>query len=443
MEAQQKDLKVSYKKLIDLKPYANNARTHSKEQVKQIADSIKTFGFTNPVLIDKSYNIVAGHGRLEGAKLLGMDSVPTILLEHLTEAQKKAYIIADNRLAEKAGWDKEILAIELQGLLEIDLDFDLSITGFEMPEIDLMIQDLSCVEDEEEYIPEINESIPPITKLGDVWQLGDQRIYCGDSLKKESYEAVMQGNKANLIFTDPPYNVKIDGHVCGKGKTKHREFAMASGEMTAKQFTTFLQTSFEQIVKFSTDGSIHFVCMDWRHMQEILQAGNNAYTELKNLCVWNKNNGGMGSLYRSKHELVFVFKNGKASHINNVELGQYGRYRTNVWDYAGVNTLKNGREDELNMHPTVKPIDMVADAIMDCSNRNDLVLDPFGGSGTTLIAAERVGRRAALIELDPRYVDVTIKRWQRATGKQAIHAETGKPFMANIPTDKLGGECHV
>ena len=231
-----------------------------------------------------------------------------------------------------------------------------------------------------------------------------------------------------MVFIDPPYNVPIDGNVCGSGSIKHREFAMAAGEMSETEFTDFLTTILGHLACHSISGSIHFICMDWRHILELLSAGRKVYAELKNLCVWNKDNGGMGSLYRSKHELVFVFKNGSERHINNVELGRHGRCRTNVWDYVGVNSLHEGRLDELAMHPTVKPVALVADAVLDCSKRDGIVLDCFGGSGTTLIAAEKTGRRGYLMELDPSYVDVTIKRFEKLTGKDAIHAENGSSF---------------
>lgn len=222
-----------------------------------------------------------------------------------------------------------------------------------------------------------------------------------------------------MVITDPPYNVKINGHVSGLGQTHHREFAMASGEMSQSEFTVFLQTAFEMMNANSLEGALHFAFMDWRHMPEILAAGLKVFSDLKNLCVWNKTNGGMGSLYRSKHELVFVFKNGTTSHINNVELGRHGRYRTNVWDYAGANSFKRSRQSGLETHPTVKPVAMIADAIKDCSHRNGLILDPFGGSGTTVIAAERTDRRACVIDLDPYYVDAAVARWSKLTGRTA------------------------
>ena len=358
-----------------LRPRAGNPRTHSPKQVQQIADSIARFGFTNPVLVDDDNGVIAGHGRLAAAKLLGLTHVPTIRLSGMSEAEVRAYVIADNKLAENAGWDRELLGLEMQYLEE--LDFDLSLTGFAAPEIDLLISELEPVQEADPGDAVPAPQAQAVTQLGDVWQLGPHRLLCGDATKAETYAALLRGERAQLVFTDPPYNVRIDGHVGGKGDIKHREFAMAAGEMSAGQFTQFLTTTALHLVANSVDGAIHFQCMDWRHAKEMLAAGEAAYSELKNICVWAKTNGGMGSLYRSQHELVFVFKAGSAPHINNVELGKHGRNRTNVWAYAGVNSFGANRAD-LALHPTVKPVALVADAIRDCSKRDGLVLDPFG-----------------------------------------------------------------
>ena len=410
-------------------PYKGNARTHTKKQIRQIADSITHFGFTNPVLIDDADEIIAGHGRVEAAKLLGLSGVPALRLSHLSDAEKRAYVLADNRLAEKAGWDHEILAIELSGLIE--LDFEVELTGFETPEIDLIIEEANESKDQspgpEDDRPELLDG-PSVSQPGDLWVLGKHRVLCDNALDQKAYERLLDGDKAEFVFADPPYNVRIDGHVCGKGAIRHREFAMASGEMTQNAFTSFLAAVFRHLVANSADGSIHDICMDWRHIAEIIAAGNQAYTELKNLCVWKKTNAGMGSFYRSQHELVFVWKSGTAPHINNFELGQHGRHRTNVWEYPGISSMRPGRLDELGMHPTVKPIALVADAIKDCSRRNGIVLDPFLGSGTTVIASERTGRRARGIEIDSTYVDVVVRRWQTFTGKTATLAATEQSF---------------
>jgi DNA modification methylase len=414
-----------------LRPYPRNPRTHSRKQIRQIADSIQEFGFCNPVLVDDNDQIIAGHGRVEAAKRLGMETVPTVRLSHLTEAQKRAYIIADNRLAELAHWDREILAIELQNLTAEDLDFDIEVVGFETGEIDVLIEELGDgdkLDDEADLIPPVDDKGPAVTRPGDLWTLGEHRLLCGDATKAEDCGYLLGRRKAQMVFTDPPYNVPIDDHVCGLGSVRHDDFAMAAGEMSETEFIRFLETVLGHMAAVSADGSLHFICMDWRHLFELLTAGRAVYSDFKNVCVWNKTNGGMGSLYRSKHELVLVFKKGAAPHINNVSLGRNGRYRSNVWDYPGINALGRGREARLAMHPTVKPVALVADAIKDCSKRRGRILDPFAGSGTTLIAAERTGRRCAAMELEPRYVDVTIRRWQAVTGGEAVHAVTGTPF---------------
>ena len=413
-----------------LKPYARNARTHSRKQIKKIATSIERFGFVNPVLIDEHNQIIAGHGRVAAAKLLGWQEVPVLRIEHLSEAEKRAYILADNRLAEEAGWDREMLAIELQGL--IDIDFSIELTGFDAVEIDLVLDEAAAAEapdqDVDDEVPLLPSPEAAITRPGDLWRLGRHRLLCGDATDAASYAALLGEAKASIVFTDPPYNVPISGHVSGLGKQQHREFAMASGEMTSNEFKRFLETVFGHLAAGSADGSIHFICMDWRHMTETMAAGGSIYQELKNLCVWVKSNGGMGTFYRSRHELIFAFKKGTAEHINNFELGQHLRYRTNVWEYAGVNSFGRERDDSLAMHPTVKPVTLVADALRDCSKRNQIVLDPFAGSGTTVIAAEKTGRRARVIELDPIYCDTIIRRWQSITGKCAEHVESGQSF---------------
>jgi DNA modification methylase len=422
------ELSIVYRPVDSLNPFTRNARTHTKHQIKLISESIKTFGFNNPILTDESNTIIAGHGRVEAAKLIGMTKVPTVRLENLTPDQIRAYIIADNRIAEKAGWDESILAIELQHLVTVDLGFDITITGFEAPEIDLILQQAEVKPDADDTFETM--AGPAVSLRGDLWLLGKHRIYCGDSLDEQSYQSLMKGLKADAVFVDPPYNVPIDGYVSGKGSIHHREFEMASGEMTEKEFVDFLSASFGFLVRHSKPGSVHFACMDWKHADEILAAGNRAYDALINLCVWAKDKGGMGSFYRSQHELIFVFRNGKACHRNNIQLGKFGRNRTNVWQYPGINTLsRHGEEGNLlALHPTVKPVALVADALLDCTRPGGLVLDSFLGSGSTLIASERTGRICHGIELDPLYVDTVIRRWQRYTGSSAIHAESGKRF---------------
>jgi DNA modification methylase len=365
-----------------------------------------------------------------------------VRVDHLTPAQVRAYVIADNKLAENAGWDRALLTLELQEL-SVDLNFDVTVTGFETAEVDLLIQDLSeGMSDEADEVPEVDRSVPAVSRPGDRWRIGNHVLLCGDALDKNSY-AILGAKKAQMVFTDPPYNVAIAGNVSGLGKVKHREFAMASGEMSSDEFTKFLHAVFIRFVDFSIDGSIHFICMDWRHIRELLDAAAERYREFKNLCVWSKTNAGMGSLYRSQHELIFVFKNGSSSHINNVELGRFGRNRTNVWNYAGLNTFGSDRDTELAMHPTVKPVALVADAILDCSKRGGIVLDAFAGSGTTLIGAEKTGRRGFGIEIDPHYVDTTIRRFDAVYGLKAVHTESNLDFATvshRRSEEKKGGQ---
>jgi DNA modification methylase len=413
-----------------LRSCSHNARTHSRKQIRQIADSLQEFGFTNPILVDCNNTIIAGHGRVEAAKLLGMTKVPTIQLDRLTEDQVRAYVIADNKLAENAGWDKEILAIELEYLLTLEgTDFDITVTGFEVPEIDVILEESRSQSQPEDNFPPIDPEKKAVSQPGDLWLLGKHRILCGNALHGACYRELMGSKRASAVFSDPPYNVRIDGHATGNGAIRHREFAMASGEMSEVEFVSFLNSSLWLLAKYSTATSIHYLCVDWRHFDALLAAGRQNYDEFLNLCVWVKDNGGMGSFYRSQHELVLVFCKGK-SHRNNVQLGQFGRNRTNVWKYPGIHSLakESGEGNLLHLHPTVKPVAMVADAILDCTARGEIILDAFLGSGTTLIAAERVGRFCHGLEIDPLYVDVGIRRWQKYTGDFAVLAATGKRF---------------
>ena len=431
---------VVSRRVADLRPCVRNARTHSKRQISQIAESIKRFGFTNPILISGNRDVVAGHGRLEAAKLLGFQEVPTLELAHLSRAELRAYALADNKLALNAGWDTETLATELQAL--IDLNVDIEVTGFSVTEVDMIIH-TACEADPAS--PPCREDVIPdgyptaVTQRGDIWHLGRHLLLCGDALLSEDVAALMGSTSATILFTDPPYNVPINGHVNGLGRTRHREFAMASGEMSANEFTTFLTNALGNGATHCVDGAIAFVCMDWRHVSELLAAGDCVFSELKNICVWNKTNGGMGTFYRSKHEFVFVFKKGTAPHINNFGLGDTGRYRTNVWDYPGVSSIGSFRDEALEMHPTVKPVAMVADAIRDCSKRGHLVLDPFAGSGTTAIAAEICGRSARLIELDPIYCDTIVRRFENYTGRSATLKGTSQTFE-DVTKTRCGGE---
>jgi DNA modification methylase len=430
--------------IAHVRPNPKNPRTHSKKQIKQIAASIRKFGFLNPLIVDDGNTILAGHGRLEAARLEGLATVPIVRSGQLSEAQKRAYLLADNKIALNAGWDEELLARELKELMSTD-EFSVDVAGFSIAEVDQLIDGLAPEElgdPADDGGADVGE-VPSRCRIGDIWRMGPHRLVCGDALEPAVVAMLMEGERAEMVFSDPPYNVAIGGNVSGLGKIQHREFAMASGEMTRAEFVAFLSAAFANHVAHSVDGSIHFVCMDWRHMGEMLEAGSANYAELKNLIVWAKDNGGMGAFYRSRHELIFAFKNGAASHINSFELGQHGRYRTNVWQYRGVNTMKAGRLDELALHPTVKPVAMIADAIKDVSRRNGIVLDLFGGSGSTLIAAHKTGRRARLCELDPIYCDRILQRWEKfakddaelITRQEPAQAVAGSSIVPNLRVD--------
>jgi DNA modification methylase len=419
---------VDYRVLSSLTPHLNNPKLHTELQLRALGRSMVAHGFVSPILIDAGGIIIAGHARFEAAKLIGIEKVPTIKLEHLTPAQQRAYRIADNRLAEVgASWSIEKLNIEVASILEIDGEYDLSLTGFDPRDLELAL-DVAEVEKTtpDPDVPAVEAN--SVSQPGDLWQIGDHILLCGTALEQASYSALLKNERADMMFSDPPFNVPINGHVSGKGRAKHREFLEASGEMTSSEFQQFLSVFLMQAGRASKPGSLHYVCMDWRHIGALLSAGSVAFDELKNLCVWAKSNAGMGSLYRSQHELVAVFKKGGAAHINNVELGKNGRNRTNVWAYAGMNSFSSERNETLALHPTCKPLALVRDAILDASRRDDIILDPFGGSGTTLLAADACRRRARLIELDPLYCDVIVRRAEKTLGLEATLAKTSQTF---------------
>jgi DNA modification methylase len=424
----QNELKVIYLPVAEVVEYSNNARTHSPSQVRQIARSILEYGFISPILIDEENTVIAGHGRILAARVNDLEVIPAIRVDQLSPAQVRAYRLADNKIAANAGWDDDLLHVELEFLSSIEIDFDLSLTGFSVTEADLLLGAAEPLP-EEEFIPEIPPDENVIVKPGDVYQMDQHRIICGDCRDTETVDQLMADSKASMALFDAPYNVKIDGHVSGLGKNKHREFAHASGEMSPSEYTAFLTEAFQQHARVSINGSLHFSFSDWRHLSEMLAAGNVAYDSLINLCVWVKSAGGMGSLYRSQHEIVLVFKSGKKPHCNNVQLGANGRNRTNAWFYPGVNTFGKDRDESLAMHPTVKPVQMLADAILDVTRRGEIVLDGFAGSGSTLLACEQTGRIFRGVEIDPAYVQVIIKRWEKATGKAAIRESDGLTFQ--------------
>lgn len=411
----------------DLKPDPTNARKHSRQQIRKIARDIQKNTFVNPILITRDGNIVAGHARLEAAKLAGLSEVPVIRLS-LTKAEAKIRNIWDNKSSDLSYFDDQMLGLALQEL--VDFNIDIEDTGFSIGEADLLIEGLSSFQSDpaDNDIPTPLD--PPISKAGDIWILGPHRILCADARNRASYTVLMDGMLANAAFTDVPYNL-AGRDISGKGKVRHRSFKMAAGEMSPEHYKAFLSVSIQLMAAHSIDGSLHYHCIDWRHLRILQEAADEIYLELLNICAWVKRNGGMGSLYRSRHELILVYKYGKGRHRNNVDLGRHGRNRTNVWEYAGGNSFSGRVTDEGNLialHPTVKPVQLVADAILDCTTRGDIILDPFLGSGSTLIAAERVGRRCFGMDIDPVYIDVAIQRWQRHTGGHAILAATDQTF---------------
>jgi len=418
--------------ISELSPAPDHARRHPAAQIRDLARSIETFGFNAPVVIDDRNRLLAGHARVEAVKRLGWDSVPAVRIADLTEAEKRAYVLADNRLAERATWDEALLAENFQILDGLDVDFELESTGFETTEIDRLLG-FEIVDETARAEETIEISTdPPVSRAGDIWRLGEHTVLCGDARDAAAYTILMGEDRARMVLTDPPYNVSAR-HIGRTAAARHGDFIAAAGELDDADFVAFLADAFACMRAASCDGALAYIFMDWRHAWHALDAGRRVFDELKNIVVWNKSNGGMGSLYRSKHELVLVFKAGRAPHVNNIQLGRNGRHRTNVWEYAGANSLRGAVEDatraeSLALHPTVKPVALLADAILDVSRRDEIVLDTFLGSGSTLIACERVGRRCRGIELDPRYLDAAIRRWSKYTGEAAIHADTGLAF---------------
>ena len=420
--------RIEHVPIATLRPNPKNARTHSQKQRRRIAASIRMHGFLNPIIVDEDNVILAGHGRLEAAREAGLTQVPVIRFTHLTKAQKRVYLIADNKIAEQAGWDREMLAIELGELIELlpNEGFDVSLTGFETAEIDLLLTDMNSAQESEDIPPPLSPNL--VSNPGDLWLLGKHhRLLCGDAQHAENFQRLMNGKSATAVFCDPPYNLKVSS-IGGRGKVKHQEFAYGSGEMSLARFRNFLTATLGNGIDVSVEGAVHFVCMDWRHIGDLIEVGHALYQDMLNLVVWNKSNAGQGSFYRSQHELIGIFRVGDQPHRNNVELGRFGRNRSNVWTYPGANTFGRDRLKDLASHPTVKPVAMVADALLDCTVRGDVVLDQFAGSGTIFLAATKVGRTAYAMEYEPRYVDVAVRRWQNQTKLDATLAGDGRTF---------------
>ncbi len=433
---------VQMRSPAELIAYARNPRKHPEKQIVKLMASMRRYGFTQPVLLTAAGEIIAGHARVEAAKRLQLVAVPTLCLDHLSSAQVREYRLADNQLGALGDWDMELLTDELRAIIEIDEISCVEAMGWDIPEVEIMI-DASPAPSPDKADP-ADEQLPLsqnfVPQLGDLWLLGKHRLLCGSSLEAENWARLMNGEKAVMSFVDPPYNIKVDGFVCGSGKIKHEEFAMASGELSEAEFTDFLATFLERMTAHMSDGSVTACAMDFRHMYELQTAARRVGLSLLNMCVWNKSNGGMGSLYRSKHELIFIFKKGSTPHINNVMLGVHGRYRSNVWDFPGINSFGKGRMEDLESHPTVKPVALVAECIRDVSHPGQIVTDAFLGSGTTLLAAERTGRRCFGAEIEPKYVDLTIRRWEKLTGREAIRQNDGRSYAELVAEAALGAQ---
>jgi DNA modification methylase len=420
-----------------LRPNPRNARVHSKRQIRQLAKTMNAMGFVGAIIIDEVNGILAGHARFEAGKLRGMRLLPTLRVTGLSDTQKRAFSLADNKLNEWGGWDRDILVAELGDLATLlpELELDLTITGFEPAEIDTLFADLAPKAAPEDALPESDPEA--VTRPGDLWILNGHRLLCGNALWAPDFERLMNGARAQMAFTDPPYNVRVR-NVQGRGRIKHAEFVFASGEMSPREYVEFLENSLGNAARVSADGAVHYVCHDWRHVREVGEAAGKVYGAVLNLCVWGKTNAGQGSFYRSAHELIGVYRVGASSHQNNVELGKHGRNRSNLWTYPGINSFGTGRMEALAMHPTVKPVALVADAMRDCTTKGDIVIDPFIGSGTTIIAAEKIGRTAYGLEIEAKYVDVAISRWESYTKREAVLEGDGRTH-GEVKAERLEG----
>jgi DNA modification methylase len=419
-------LEVIELSLDKIEPYDDNPRDHPDEQIAMLKKSVNKHGFNNPVLIGPAddvagkHELIAGHARLQAAKQLGMSTVPAIILSHLDGNERRAYRLADNAIALKGDWSMDLLQEEMAFQMEWDLEFDAEALGFEVGEADALAEAFRSEfdEEEEEAPPAPSRERDAISELGTIWQIGPHRIACGSALDPELWGELMDGREADVVISDMPFNVPVNGHVSSSGQ--HSEFAQASGEMSEQEFADFVRKAFELQERYARPGSLSYQFIDWRSVELMIREGRKIYERLINLCVWVKPAAGMGSLYRSRHELVCVFHKGGAPHQNNVELGKHGRFRTNVWEYAGCTGFSEDREDNLAMHPTVKNTQMIADAIMDSTAAGDLVVDAFLGSGTSALAAARTKRHCFGIEIDPHYVDLAVERLLKEVGGDAV-----------------------
>lgn len=435
MENLNRRLAVEYRPIDAITPYARNARKHSRAQIRKLQASLKAFGWTNPLLIDDAGNLVCGHGRLDAAVANGETNVPVISLGAMSDTDRRAYIIADNRLAEEASWSKELLRSELSGL--IDLGYDVELTGFDTFEIDGILSfDEAGQDGEEDRVDLPDEDTVPTARIGDFWHIGDQRLAVGDSRDLDLVERLLDGNRVRLIQTDPPYGCRIAGNVSGNGKVQHGDFLMGAGETSLPEFAmTLLRPAFRAIAPHCHTGAIAFVWTDWRACPHMLDAARGVFHELKNQIVWAKDPG-MGAFYRSAYELCLAFKVSPGTHTSNIALGR--RNRSNLWRYPGANAFRKGRLQDLADHPTIKNRRMIADAILDVTKPGDSVFDGFCGSGTTLVAAAMTGRRGFGIELDPKYADVILRRASEETGCEPLL--DGKFPLSQVTAERMGGE---
>lgn len=402
------------------------ARKHAQKQHEKACSFVRKTRYIPAIVTNDTGVIIHGYEFYSAAVELGWTKVPVIKLSELSPSMQNMIQVGYYKILDLGEFDMPVLQSIFQDLT-IETGFDFHDIGFELTEADSILGYTLHSADVAEIIDPIDEKRPIVSTLGDEWMLGKHILYHGNSLEAQSYQSVMKEDIARAVVSDPPYNQKRRD-IGGKGKVNHGDFVQASGELLSNEFIEFLKTFLSHCCNHLIDGGLIYSAMDWRHAFEILTAARVLDLEQKNCLVWNKTNAGMGSHYRSKHEFFYLFKSGSSPHVNTVELGAHGRYRSNVLDYAGVNTFRKGRMKDLIAHPTVKPTALIADLILDCSKPNDIILDPFAGSGTIFLACERIGRRARAIELDGVYVDTCIRRWQAETGDDAIHKITGETF---------------
>ena len=419
-----------------LVPPSRKLRQRSPRQLKRLARSIEDFGFLVPVLVDEDLSIVAGDGRVEAAKLLALPVIPIIRIDHLTKAQQRLFAIADNVTPQGVDWVPGALTLELKELKLIEPELDLTSSGLSIVQIDTMFGRARTQElaDADDVLPPL---VPePVSRVGDRWRLGRHVLGCGDARGAAFLTGLLEGRQARLLLGDAPWNLKIEGVVSGKGKTKHLDFVMAAGEMSRAEFVRFLTEAITAAQASLVDGALVYLFMDWRNLDALAEAAAECGLVQKNLLVWCKDNAGLGLLYRSQHELIALYKYGGAPHTNNMRMGEDGRNRSNLLFYPGANSFGKGRSEALKSHPTSKPVSLLADILLDVTAPGEIVIDPFGGSGSTLIAAERMDRVCVMIELHPPYVDGIIRRYEKLCGTGATHFDTGKTF-AEVAAERL------